>query len=137
MAAATILVLIASARIVSTYTVFNHTIDEPDHLAAGMEWLSAGKYLYEDQHPPLARVLGALGPYLAGERWHGGPDSYREGYRILGRDAHYDRTLALGRAGILTRAFSDRAAWLRFGLPAAESDWRRLQIAMAEFRGSR
>jgi hypothetical protein len=98
---AILLVLIASARIVSTYTVFNHTIDEPDHLAAGMEWISAGKYLYEDQHPPLARVMGALGPYLAGERWHGGPDSYHEGHRILGRDAHYDRTLALGRAGIL------------------------------------
>ena len=88
--------LIASARIVSTYTVFNHTIDEPDHLAAGMEWLSAGKYLYEDQHPPLARVMGALGPYLAGERWHAGPDSYREGYRILGRDAHYDRIAGPG-----------------------------------------
>jgi hypothetical protein len=51
--------------VISTYTVFNHTIDEPDHLAAGMEWLPAGKYLYEDQHPPLARVMGALGPYLA------------------------------------------------------------------------
>jgi hypothetical protein len=99
--AAILLVAIASARIISTYTVFNHTIDEPDHLAAGMEWLSAGKYLYEDQHPPLARIMGALGPYLAGERWHSGPDSYREGYRILGHDAHYDRTLALGRAGIL------------------------------------
>jgi hypothetical protein len=95
--------LIASARIVSTYTVFNHTVDEPAHLAAGMEWISAGKYLYEDQHPPLARVMGALGPYLAGERWHAGPDSYREGYRILGRDAHYDRTLA-----------SDARAFCRF-----------------------
>ena len=93
--------LIASVRIISTYTVFNHTIDEPDHLAAGMEWLSAGKYLYEDQHPPLARVMGALGPFLAGERWRGGPDSYHEGYRILGHGLHYDRTLALGRAGIL------------------------------------
>jgi len=99
--AAILLVLIASLRIASTYTVFNHTVDEPDHLAAGMEWLSAGKYLYEDQHPPLARAMGALGPYLAGERWRGGRDSYGEGYRILGRDAHYDRTLALGRAGIL------------------------------------
>ena len=98
---AVLLVLIGSARIVSTYSVFNHTIDEPDHLAAGMEWLSAGKYLYEDQHPPLARVMGALGPFLAGERWHSGPDSYHEGYRILGHDAHYDRILALGRAGIL------------------------------------
>jgi hypothetical protein len=99
--AAILLVVIASARIISTYTVFNHTVDEPDHLAAGMEWLSAGKYLYEDQHPPLARVMGALGPYLAGERWYGGPDSYHEGYRILGHDAHYDRVLALGRLGIL------------------------------------
>jgi hypothetical protein len=118
-AAATILVLIASARIVSTYTVFNHTIDEPDHLAAGMEWLSAGKYLYEDQHPPLARVLGALGPYLAGERWHGGPDSYREGYRILGRDAHYDRTLALGRAGILPFFWIASAVVFLWGLRTA------------------
>jgi hypothetical protein len=98
---AILLVAIASARIISTYTVFNHTVDEPAHLAAGMEWLSAGKYFYEDQHPPLARVMGALGPYLAGERFHSGPNSYFEGFRILGRDAHYDRTLALGRAGIL------------------------------------
>jgi hypothetical protein len=98
---AILLALAGSARIVSTYTVFNHTIDEPDHLAAGMEYLSTGRYLYEDQHPPLARVFGALGPFLAGERFHPGPDAYHEGYRILGRDAHYDRTLALARAGIL------------------------------------
>ena len=117
--AAILLVLIASARIATTYTVFNHTIDEPDHLAAGMEWLSAGKYLYEDQHPPLARVMGALGPYLAGERWHGGPDSYREGYRILGRDAHYDRTLALGRAGILPFFWIASAVVFVWGLRTA------------------
>jgi hypothetical protein len=113
------LVLIASARIISTYTVFNHTIDEPDHLAAGMEWLSAGKYLYEDQHPPLARVMGALGPYLAGERWHAGPDSYREGYRILGHGAHYDRTLALGRAGILPFFWIASAVVFLWGLRTA------------------
>ena len=111
--------LIASARIVSTYTVFNHTVDEPAHLAAGMEWLSAGKYLYEDLHPPLARIMGALGPYLAGERWHGGPDSYHEGYRILGRDAHYDRTLALGRAGILPFFWIASAVVFLWGLRTA------------------
>jgi hypothetical protein len=99
--AALLLVAIGSLRIVSTYTVFNHTIDEPDHLAAGMELLQTGKYRYEDQHPPLARVFGALGPFLAGERWHSGPDSYLEGYRILGHGPHYDRILALGRMGIL------------------------------------
>lgn len=119
MLGAILLVAIASARILSTYTVFNHTIDEPDHLAAGMEWLSAGKYLYEDQHPPLARVMGALGPYLAGERWLSGPDSYREGYRILGRDAHYDRTLALGRAGILPFFWIGSAVVFLWGLRIA------------------
>jgi cobalamin biosynthetic protein CobC len=37
----------------------------------------------------------------------------------------------LGRAGILTRAFPDHPAWLRFGLPASEQEWQRLQEAMA------
>jgi hypothetical protein len=99
--AAAALVVIGSLRIISTYTVFNHTIDEPDNLAAGMEYLSTGRFLYEDVHPPLARVLSAVGPFLAGERFHRGPDSFGEGYRILGTGAHYDRILALGRAGIL------------------------------------
>jgi cobalamin biosynthesis protein CobC len=40
----------------------------------------------------------------------------------------------LGRAGILVRVFPDHAMWLRFGLPAAEQDWHRLQNAMAAFR---
>ena len=99
--AALVLVAIGSFRIASTWRVFNHTIDEPDNLAAGMEYLSTGKYRYEDTHPPLARVFAAVGPYLAGERFRPGPEAYGEGYRILGHGAHYDRTLALGRAGIL------------------------------------
>jgi cobalamin biosynthetic protein CobC len=42
----------------------------------------------------------------------------------------------LGRAGILVRIFPDCATWLRFGLPANEDAWRRLQIAMAAFRAA-
>ncbi len=42
----------------------------------------------------------------------------------------------LGRAGILVRAFPDNASWLRFGLPANERDWQRLDGAMASFRDS-
>ncbi len=95
------LAAIGSLRIASTYRVFNHTIDEPDNLAAGMEYLSTGRYLYEDVHPPLARVLAAAGPFLAGERFHPGPEAYGEGYRILGTGAHYERVLALARTGIL------------------------------------
>ena len=43
----------------------------------------------------------------------------------------------LGRAGILVRRFAERADWLRFGLPAGEQTWRRLQIAMAAFQHGR
>jgi cobalamin biosynthetic protein CobC len=40
----------------------------------------------------------------------------------------------LGRAGIWTRAFPDNANWLRFGLPANERQWRRLNAALASFK---
>jgi cobalamin biosynthesis protein CobC len=43
----------------------------------------------------------------------------------------------LGRAGILARIFPDNAMWLRFGLPAREPEWQRLQIAMDAFRAGR
>jgi cobalamin biosynthesis protein CobC len=42
----------------------------------------------------------------------------------------------LGRAGILVRNFPDDATWLRFGLPAGEEAWQRLQIAMDAFRNN-
>jgi cobalamin biosynthesis protein CobC len=42
----------------------------------------------------------------------------------------------LGRAGILLRKFPDNKTWLRFGLPAAEEEWQRLQIAMDAFHNN-
>ena len=119
-----LLVAIGSARIAATYTVFNHTIDEPAHIACGMQWLDQHVYRYETQHPPLARVMTAIGPYLAGERSHGRPEKYNEGAAILYTSGHYDRTLALARLGILP--FFWLAAWVvywwtkrGFGEPAA------------------
>jgi 4-amino-4-deoxy-L-arabinose transferase-like glycosyltransferase len=95
------LVLIGSIRIVSSYGVFSHTMDEPTHLGAGMQYLSTGLYTYEQAHTPLARVFAAIGPYLAGERFHNGPIPYTESFRILGTGQHYQRILTLGRLGIL------------------------------------
>ena len=89
------------AAVVSTYHEFNNMYDEPAHIAAGMEWLSRGTYTYEPQHPPLSRVAAAIGPWLAGERTHGESRMYDEGRAILGRGAHYERTLALARLGEL------------------------------------
>ncbi|MGJ5817968.1 ArnT family glycosyltransferase [Paludibaculum fermentans] len=96
-----VLLLVATVRIAATYGVFNHTIDEPAHIACGMEWIDQGRYVYEPQHPPLARVAAAIGPYLAGRRYVGRPGIYQEGAAILYRDNHYDRNLMLARVGIL------------------------------------
>jgi hypothetical protein len=105
-AIAILLTLLASVRIVSTYTVFNHTFDEPIHLACGMEWLDKGTYTCEPQHPPLARAAAALGPYLTGIRSQGVAtrdihSQPLEGLAILYSGGHYDRTLAAARFGIL------------------------------------
>jgi hypothetical protein len=94
-------VLVATLRIAATYPVFNHTIDEPAHIACGMEWLSKGTYHLEPQHPPLARVFSALGPFLAGERSRDRPGIYFEGAAILYRSGKYERNLTLARVGTL------------------------------------
>ncbi|MGA3019573.1 MAG: glycosyltransferase family 39 protein [Bryobacteraceae bacterium] len=95
---------IGAARIVSTYKVFSQTSDEPMHLACGMEWLDLDRYQYETQHPPLARIFVAIGPYLDGSRSHGTLAAdlgmLREGNEIL-YATNYWRTLALARFGIL------------------------------------
>jgi hypothetical protein len=97
-----LLVAMASARIISTYTVFNHTIDEPAHIACGMEWLDRGAYHYEAQHPPLSRVMMAVLPhYIAKDHSWGRPLMFNEGAAVLYTGNHYDWTLALARAGIL------------------------------------
>ena len=95
------LVLAATARIVATYAVFNHTIDEPAHVACGMQWLSKAVYRYEPHHPPLARVMAALGPYLAGAHSWGMKEMYAEGAGVLYAEFHYDRNLTLARLGVL------------------------------------
>jgi hypothetical protein len=106
-AIAILLVSAASARIVATYAVFNHTADEPSHIACGLEWLDKGIYRWEPQHPPLARVAAALGVYLSGI--HSQPplgpmqgyEMQREGLRILYSDHQYQRNLTLARCGNL------------------------------------
>jgi Dolichyl-phosphate-mannose-protein mannosyltransferase len=106
LAIAVALILFGSIRIVATYHVFNHTVDEPAHIACGMEWLDKGVYTWEAQHPPLARVASAIGPYLLGIRSQNVPRGYadsmqQEGVAILYKDHHYDLTLFVARLGIL------------------------------------
>ena len=98
---ACLLVLIATARIFTNGLSLSHTVDEPDHLGMGMEWLWQGTYHWDPSHPPMARVLPALAVSLAGARFVPADHAQREGIRIWGSGAHYDRMLAISRAAIL------------------------------------
>lgn len=99
----------AAARVAGTYFTLNQTFDEPWHLAIGMAHLQFGAYEYEHKHPPLARDLVALGPYLAGVRSAGllnlgatGLNAlYEEGNALLHQDGRYWRNLTLARLGTL------------------------------------
>ena len=117
---------IGVARIVATYHVFNQTWDEPAHVAAGMQWLDRGRYTYEPLHPPLARVMEALGPRLAGIRSAGQANVWLEGNAILYAGGRYDRNLALARLGVLPFFLLAALvvcawAWRLGGAPAAVS----------------
>jgi hypothetical protein len=97
------LIALALSLCASTYSTFGHTWDEPEHLAAGMQLLDRGLYTYDIQHPPLARLAMAIGPYLDGARAYGepGPSGEQEGRDLLYRSGDYDGTLTLARLGVL------------------------------------
>ena len=102
--AVALLLAIAVARIAATYQVFTQTIDETEHIAAGMEWMDRGTdsaYYPEVEHPPLSRISIALGLYLDGVRSAGNEDFWEEGNAILHSRNAYFRNLAIARAGIL------------------------------------
>jgi len=104
-----VLIAIAVARIAATYDVFNATYDEPVHVVCGMEWLQWGTYTCEPQHPPLARIAVAWGPFLKGLRLAARlrvPDErqvslYDEGNAILYSRGHYWSNLTWARLGTL------------------------------------
>jgi len=100
-AVAGVLIVLSMARIVATYKVFSQVLDEPAHVACGMEWLDRRTYTYEVFHPPLARIAVALGPYLDGLRSGSQKDMWREGNAILYARGRYSHNLALARLGVL------------------------------------
>ena len=96
-----VILALGTLPIAGTYSVFSHTTDEPAHIAAGMELLDRGAFTYEQQHPPLARLAVAVGPYLWGARSHGASYIVDEGLAILYTSGDYLRTLSAARLGVL------------------------------------
>ncbi len=95
------LIAIAVIRIAAAWPAMSITFDEPAHLACGLQYVAQHVYLYEPQHPPLARAMAALGPYLDGARLLDAPNMILEGVAVLYYGGHTGRTLTLARLGIL------------------------------------
>jgi hypothetical protein len=91
---------LAIFRIVSTYHLFNQTIDEASHIAGGVEWWEKGTYTLEPKHTPLARISVALGPYLSGVRGNGAT-RWQDTYSILSENGRYWHNLIAGRLGVI------------------------------------
>src|SRR6266851_6791564 len=96
-----VILALGTLPIIGTYLVFSHTFDEPAHIAAGMELLDRGTFTYEQQHPPLARLAVAVGPYVLGARSHGASYLGDEGLAILYTSSEYLHTLSAARLGVL------------------------------------
>src|SRR5437762_10975348 len=99
--AAIILVAIGALRIVLTWTIFSEGIDEPIHLASGIEMLTRHQCRLHVVNPPLPRLAFALGPWLDGMTLDGIEPVYANLTRVFQSGRGYLRMLALSRAGDL------------------------------------
>jgi hypothetical protein len=97
-----VLILLAMLLATGSWRVYSNTWDEPEHLAAGIELLDLGRYEYDTEHPPLARIFLAFGPWLAGAHAFRTPppEGTLEGVDILYSGGHYWRFLTLARLGM-------------------------------------
>ena len=90
--------------------MFSATADEPVHIASGYDWLTRGVYIFDPEHPPLARGLFGLGLRLGGvalappEDWRTLQPTWKatnRGMDLLWQGGEYARNLANARRGNL------------------------------------
>ena len=106
------LIVLAFVRIALAEPVFSVTPDEPMHVMEGLQILSEHRYGIQIQNPPLARVLLAIGPWLAGVRIDPNRGIFDQIDDVFHSTGHYIRDLALARAGsVLTLILAALALW--------------------------
>src|SRR5215203_176483 len=105
-----LLTLLPLVRVASTHRVFSATADEPVHIASGYDWITRGVYVFDPEHPPLARGLFGLGLRVGGvvspppEDWQTLQPTWlaaARGMDLLWHDGQYVRNLANARRGNL------------------------------------
>src|SRR5262245_21188896 len=100
-----LLIAAAGAYAAATYRVLSATADEPQHVAAGLDWLGGHYDVWRTlrlphvaANPPLGRVAVALGPWAGGLRAPHGERGLRD---LLYEGPGVDANLTRARAGVL------------------------------------
>src|SRR6266849_1791724 len=110
---ALIFLAVSALRIASTYTTFSEGIDEPIHLASGLQIFQEHRYLMQPGNPPLPRFCFALGPWLDGVRLEAFDMRIHLHPQFVFQSGRgYRRTLVLARIGnLIFFLIAALAAW--------------------------
>jgi cobalamin biosynthetic protein CobC len=103
------------------WSVSGPAIEIGQRALADRDWLAAARSRLSEDAERLDHLLTAAGFTVVG----GTPL-----FRLAEREDAESWFERLGRAGILTRPFPDRAGALRFGTPSGETEWGRLETAL-------
>lgn len=107
------LIVVAIARIASTFTVLSATADEPMHISAGLQLLAEHRYSYQLENPPLPRAVMAFAPWLGGMQFDPKLGLSEQLRRVFYTGGSYERNLVLARLGnLLFFALAAIATWL-------------------------
>ena len=87
--------------IVSTYDQLSHTVDEPTHIASGLEWIESGTQRLHPENPPLGRIGAGVSSWLAGYPMPGSGTAPQRGTELLYSDGDYLTNLRRARLGTL------------------------------------
>jgi cobalamin biosynthesis protein CobC len=90
---------------------------------ADQGWLAAATLSTQAAAKRLDGLIGQLGAVVGGKSL----------FRLLETPNAAALFAHLGRHGVYVRRFRYDPCWLRFGLPGAESEWLRLEAALAAF----
>ena len=117
---AVLLVVLAAARIASTWRIYSATADEATHVGAGLELFEAHKYELQVFNPPLPRVVWSILPYWSGMRFVPVGTYGEQLHSVFYGHGDYRDNLVRSRAGnLLFFIIAAAAMWLiardRFG----------------------
>jgi hypothetical protein len=95
------IIALAVVRVRSASQVFNATVDEPMHVACGLDWFKGIPYTAYPDNPPLARIVAALPAWLAGVAAPPTSAAINDRGNTILYSGDYERNVARARLGNL------------------------------------